>query len=193
MAQMITPTSKRSFGTVLNPNTPNAYNTHHNSHIKNATLSPKLSEQQYFSPCPTSSSTPFSSSPVQVSNPGSAKFQSRAGGEHPLRQIVQEYSVEFPVGPMGLELEPVILSSQRKIGCRVKDFYFGVNHSGIDPTILQSRVSPGDIIVKIQGETVLSSKFHDILDMLKSLKEQSRIVVFKKIDSSSSKLLNIPF
>jgi len=104
-------------------------------------------------------------------------------------QQVVGYSLEFPAGPMGLELEPVIHSSERKIGCRVKDFYFGVGHSGIDPAVLQYRVSPGDIIVSIEGEVVLSSKFLDILEMLKSLRERSRTVAFKKIISEPSKLI----
>ena len=36
------------------------------------------------------------------------------------------YTVSFPPGPMGLELEPIIISShgERQLGCRVKDFYF---------------------------------------------------------------------
>eukprot|EP01039_Chlorochromonas_danica_P013980 gene13980-16257_t len=44
-----------------------------------------------------------------------------------------EYVVLFPPGAMGLELEPVIKSSEREIGCRIKDFYFGVDYRGIEP------------------------------------------------------------
>jgi hypothetical protein len=31
---------------------------------------------------------------------------------------------------MGLELQPVIISSDHEIGCRVKDYYFGLDHHG---------------------------------------------------------------
>ena len=39
------------------------------------------------------------------------------------REKSNEYKVTFPAGAMGLELEPVVISSACKIGCRVRDFY----------------------------------------------------------------------
>ncbi len=94
------------------------------------------------------------------------------------------YTIEFPCGSMGLELEPVITSSEREIGCRVRDFYFGLDHVGISAEEIKSKVTIGDIIWNISGENVLSSKFNDILELLKKLKMVKRVVVFKRISSS---------
>jgi hypothetical protein len=41
---------------------------------------------------------------------------------------VYSYDVTFPPGAHGLELQPVIISSERSIGCKVKGFYFGLEH-----------------------------------------------------------------
>jgi hypothetical protein len=94
------------------------------------------------------------------------------------------YEVRFPPGPMGLELEPIITSSERQIGCRVKDYYFGIDHDGVDPEYIKSVVSIGDIIIQIQGENMLSTKFVDVLDKLRSLRENFKIVTFKDISLS---------
>lgn len=85
---------------------------------------------------------------------------------------------------MGLELEPVIISSEREIGCRVKDFYFGVDHDGINEDYVLKNIAVGDIISCISGQVVLSSKFSDILDILRSLKGSSRTIIFKNISAS---------
>jgi len=92
--------------------------------------------------------------------------------------------VEFPPGPMGLELEPVIRSSEREIGCRVKDFYFGVDHRGIDPDKLQELVNAGDVVTFIGSQNVQSARFSDILDLLRSLKDAKRVVTFKDMSTS---------
>ena len=92
--------------------------------------------------------------------------------------------VEFPPGPMGLELEPVIISSERQIGCRVKDFYFGVDHTGIDWETLTSAVKIGDVISHVQKCNVQSAKFADILNQLRDLKDATRVVTFKNISAS---------
>ena len=106
-----------------------------------------------------------------------------------LRQKVstpkQQYVIEFPPGSMGLELEPVITSSEREVGCRVKDYYFGIDHVGIDQEYVQSNVAIGDIICQIQGGNVLSAKFKDILETLRTLKDVTRMVTFKSMSSSS--------
>jgi len=85
---------------------------------------------------------------------------------------------------MGLELEPVIISSERRLGCRVKDFYFGLDHQGIDAAYLQAKVNIGDVISQVNGKSLLSHKFDDILELLRTIKNSSRIIVFKNISAS---------
>lgn len=85
---------------------------------------------------------------------------------------------------MGLELEPVITSNERTIGCRVKDFYFGVEHNGIQETVLRQHVSIGDIISSINGTSVVSLPFLSVLQMLRALNNSERTVVFKNITAS---------
>lgn len=85
---------------------------------------------------------------------------------------------------MGLELEPVITSSERTIGCRVKDFYFGVSYDGINQAYLQEHVMVGDIIAKINDISVVSLPFNNILDMLRSMTSTTRHIVFKNITAS---------
>lgn len=96
----------------------------------------------------------------------------------------KEYEVKFPAGAMGLELEPVIISTERKIGCRVKDFYFGLGYSGIDPSILQKTIRVGDVISSVDGTSMLSEPFMDILEVLTSKRENPiRHLWFKDISS----------
>ena len=92
--------------------------------------------------------------------------------------------VEFPPGPMGLVLEPVILSSEREIGCKVKDYYFGVDHQGIDAEKLQDLVEIGDVVTFIGSKNVQSARFTDILDLLRSLKDAKRVITFKNMSIS---------
>jgi hypothetical protein len=84
--------------------------------------------------------------------------------------------VSFPPGPMGLELEPVIVSSSRQMGCRVKDFY---NEDAEGQRT--SAVQIGDIVWQINGVKVQSERFVDILSTLKSTAESTRIITFKNI------------
>lgn len=95
-----------------------------------------------------------------------------------------EYSIVFPPGSMGLELEPIIISSSNQIGCRVKDFYFDLNHNGINCDYLLDKVSIGDIITTVQNQVILSSRFTDILDTLRSLKDQNRTIIFKNVSAT---------
>ena len=95
-----------------------------------------------------------------------------------------QYTVVFPPGQMGLELEPVITSSERTIGCRVRDYYFGVDHAGIDEEYLRANIMIGDIIIKVNEEPVVSMPFERILDLLRGLRTQSRSVMFKNITAS---------
>ncbi|MEC8392639.1 MAG: hypothetical protein VXZ58_07155, partial [Actinomycetota bacterium] len=97
-------------------------------------------------------------------------------------RLKKEYEVNFPAGAMGLELEPVIISTEQKVGCRVKDFYFGLGYEGIDPAELQKTIKVGDVISSIDGVSMLSAPFMDILDVLTSKrKEPRRCLVFKNI------------
>ena len=99
--------------------------------------------------------------------------------------------VTFPPGNMGLDLEPLIssVSPERLIGCRVKDFYFGVDHCGISEEQLRATLSPGHIIASINGEEVLFAQFMDILDKLRKLKPHQRKVCFKTLSTEESKFM----
>lgn len=94
-----------------------------------------------------------------------------------------EYVVLFPPGAMGLELEPVIKSSEREVGCRVKDFYFGVEYNGIEPAQLEHLVNVGDIICSIDDISVRSLPFPEIVELLRSRRNNQRIVRFKNMNA----------
>lgn len=101
--------------------------------------------------------------------------------------LSNEYKVIFPAGAMGLELEPVVISTERKIGCRVRDFYFGMDYEGIEPMVLQKTIRIGDIISSVNGVSVLSASFMDILDILTSNREApQRVLQFKDVSIVSS-------
>ena len=95
-----------------------------------------------------------------------------------------QYDVDFPAGSMGLELEPVITSSERTIGCRVKDYYFGVSYDGLDRDYVQEHIAIGDIITKVNETSVVSFPFNSILDMLRALTTETRKITFKNITAS---------
>ncbi len=95
-----------------------------------------------------------------------------------------KYKIEFPPGAMGLELEPVIKSTEREVGCRVKDFYFSLDHQGIDPTYIEKRVNIGDIICSINGEDIKSLPFNSIIEKLRDLRETKRVISFKNITAA---------
>jgi hypothetical protein len=95
-----------------------------------------------------------------------------------------KYKIEFPPGKMGLELEPVIKSSEREVGCRVKDFYFSIDHSGIDPNYLEARIAIGDVICSINGEDIRSMPFVQIVEKLRLLNDETRWITFKNITQS---------
>lgn len=134
-------------------------------------LQPKLAT-------PRTSSIPSSSS----SSSAATTLQPRHRQQQPPPPF--SYEIAFPPGPMGLELEPVIISSERQLGCRVKDFYFSLDHSGVDPTELQVRVSPGDVVSHVDGVCVLSLRFAEVLDMLRQIRHAQRVVAFKNISAS---------
>ena len=82
-----------------------------------------------------------------------------------------QYKVKFPRGAMGLELEPVIISSERQIGCRVRGFYFNSSHDGLSPELIRAKVTPGDVIVSVNGSSIISLGFEAALKRLVSLKD----------------------
>lgn len=100
-----------------------------------------------------------------------------------------QYSVIFPPGSMGLELEPVITSynehsfTERLVGCRVKDFYFREDHVGISRSFITKYVAIGDIITHIENESVLALPFTEVVEKLKSISHISRKIFFKNICS----------
>lgn len=116
--------------------------------------------------------------PPSVMSPSSTsmQFQSAPRGK-------VEYVVLFPPGAMGLELEPVIKSSEREIGCRIKDFYFGVDYRGIEPAQLERLVNVGDIICAIDDMNVKSLPFAEIVDLLRSRKSRQRMLRFKNMSA----------
>lgn len=116
-----------------------------------------------------------------------------------------EYVLTFPPRTaMGLELEPVILSTNppRQIGCRVKDFYFGTDFiEGINipstnvlwtKDFLMARVKVGDVICKVDNERVVSKSFAEILAMLRDLRntDRCRLITFRNISSHGKCKIN---
>jgi hypothetical protein len=95
-----------------------------------------------------------------------------------------KYKIEFPPGSMGLELEPVIKSAEREVGCRVKDFYFSIDHNGIDPNYLEARIAIGDVICSINGQDIRSMPFIQIIEKLRLLTDETRWITFKNITQS---------
>lgn len=126
-------------------------------------------------PLPKESSVPASAEKFKRTSPHPSSSSTKASGL---------YEVTFPPGPMGLELEPVIISSERRLGCRIKDFYFGLDHQGIEAVYLQSKVNIGDVISHVNGKSLLSQKFDEILELLRTMKNTSRVIVFKNISAS---------
>lgn len=90
------------------------------------------------------------------------------------------YIFNFPPGAMGLELEPCYNINSTKFGCKIKGYYFGDDHTGVDSTLLQSNVFVGDSISCIDDKNVASLTFFNILDILKDLKATNRKITFKR-------------
>ena len=78
----------------------------------------------------------------------------------------------------------MIKSSDREIGCRVKDYYFPQDHEGIDPSYVQARVSVGDIVSSINGQDIKSLPFSVIIEKLRQLRDSKRVISFKNITAS---------
>ena len=126
----------------------------------------------------------FQSSPERRNNSKSGIGNSLAIARNHSSDDRAKYEIEFPPGAMGLDLEPVLISSERQLGCRVKDFYFAVDHVGISKDYVEKAVNIGDIIYHIDGKSMLSVPFQEILSTLRALKSQYRIVGFKNVSAS---------
>ena len=92
------------------------------------------------------------------------------------------YNVTFPIGSMGLELEPVIISSESRIGCRVRGYYFAADHKGIARADLETNVNIGDIITTIEGQSMISMTFEEIIVLLGESRNKIRTIGFKSVD-----------
>ena len=128
---------------------------------------------------------------LKLSSTKTPKNKSTESNPTESKRANSQYVVNFPPGAMGLELEPVVTSSEREIGCRVKDFYFALDHVGMKVQDVKNNVGIGDIIVAINGENVLSSRFIDILDKLIRLKDKEKAVTFKDLSASSKYYIDI--
>jgi len=106
---------------------------------------------------------------------GNTKAGKRAG------MSSNAYEVTFPPGPMGLELEPIIISATKQIGCRVRDFYIGMDFNKAALGELKETVQIGDVLSHLNGHSVLSLPFHEVLAQLRQLKELARVVIFKNL------------
>ena len=100
------------------------------------------------------------------------------------------YNVTFPIGSMGLELEPVIISSESRIGCRVRGYYFAADHKGIARADLETNVSIGDIITTIEGQSMISMTFEEIIVLLGESRNKIRTIGFNSSDINSSNTNN---
>lgn len=103
----------------------------------------------------------------------------------------KQYDFEFPSGSMGLELEPVIVSSAKRVGCRVKHFHYDFDYNGHDPSHLEANVFVGDIVSKINGEVVVAWTFEDILMKLRSLRNEKKMITFKNVTATCKLSLTI--
>ena len=128
-------------------------------------------------------------------------LKSNSFHQHVNNEISNEYEIIFPPRTsMGLELEPIIISTNppRQIGCRVKDFYFGPDFmEGLlmhnaelwTKDTLMSRVKIGDVICKVGYERVVSKPFAEILKLLKDSRnsDKPRRITFRNISLHGEK------
>ena len=118
---------------------------------------------------------------------------------HTIRKVdACRYIIQFPPGPMGLHLEPVITSHNpdRRIGCRVKAFHFDTNYCGIDKNVLQSSISVGDVLYSVDGVDVYLSPFDDVFQLLRGRINERKAVGFRIISletmTSTDRLKSFP-
>ena len=77
-----------------------------------------------------------------------------------------EYDVAFQPGPIGLKLEPVVVSGNREIGCRVMKFIdAGVAAPG--QARASGKIRPGDLLIAVDGQDVISWNYPDVITYLK--------------------------
>jgi hypothetical protein len=85
----------------------------------------------------------------------------------------------------------VITSSERQIGCRVKDYYFREDHTGISRVFLRQTVRIGDIITHIEGEAIFAWPFPSIIEKLRKISNEERTIVFKNLQTAVERKFRI--
>eukprot|EP00978_Attheya_sp_CCMP212_P041112 scaffold231683_cov92-Attheya_sp.AAC.1 len=120
-------------------------------------------------------------------SPGSAASSKILGRKSLIKSSKNtEYEVTFQSGPLCLKVEPVIKSSGRELGCRLKQSLQG-DPGTIPPPIQHFLASkPGDIILAIDGVEVMSKSYSDILGILgQPISSGDRIILFRSAKESS--------
>jgi len=99
-----------------------------------------------------------------------------------------EFSVQFTPGPLGMNLEPVIRSMDRELGCRVVEFV-NVNSTLPSQARLSRKIHLGDVITSIDGKNMLSKPYDDIIALLKNPTNNAngRTISFRRIKHASPK------
>jgi len=80
-----------------------------------------------------------------------------------------EYTVNFEPGSIGLKLEPVLKNGQKEFGCRVmKLMTNGKGSTSPSQASKSGKINVGDVITAINGKTVTSKSYKEIVSMLTS-------------------------
>jgi len=134
------------------------YHNHHQSHP--------------FQPYTTTKTTPTLADPNATSaaaTTSQTKSINRTTPVHNQEEPSSSYTVEFDFNkPLGMQLEPVIKSSAREIGCRVVRFIDNLVYGMESAARTSGLVHVGDVIVAIDGINVLSKSYQGIIEALKS-------------------------
>ena len=84
----------------------------------------------------------------------------------PTLKTMARYTVQFEPGSLGLNLEPVVKSTGKKIGCRAINLLESAN-CGKPSQAQKSRIHVGDLLINIDGENIMSKDYSDIVAVLK--------------------------
>eukprot|EP00979_Chaetoceros_neogracilis_P010134 scaffold2385_cov193-Chaetoceros_neogracile.AAC.1 len=80
-----------------------------------------------------------------------------------------EYTVNFEPGSIGLKLEPVLKNGQKEFGCRVmKLMTNGKGSTSPSQASKSGKINVGDVLTAINGKTVTSKSYKEIVSMLTS-------------------------
>jgi sulfur carrier protein ThiS len=91
--------------------------------------------------------------------------------QSPLSTKRSEYTVIFEPGSFGLKLEPVLSlkNGQKEFGCRVIKLLTNGKESTFPSQALKSgKINVGDVITAVNGKTVTSKSYEEIVSMLTS-------------------------